>query len=132
MLVVSLTGKTLFSPCLRSRLKIGFAKGVRLSRPASACSFSTPRLNLVLTHEIPPAFRNGVHIYRHPPSGQPIVDRVTQLRIDGVHCRESAGTGPPVVLKVAKNMLICREAPVTYREGVALEDVWHEAIGTVD
>ena len=26
--------------------------------------------------------------------------RVTQLRIDGVHCRESAGTGPPVVLKV--------------------------------
>ena len=32
-------------------------------------------------------------------SGQSRVHRVTQLRADGVHCRESADTGP-VVLKV--------------------------------
>ena len=31
---------------------------------------------------------------RHTPSGQSRVYRVTQLRTDGVHCRESAGTGP--------------------------------------
>ena len=36
---------------------------------------------------------------RHTPSGQSRVNRVTQLRTDGVHCRESAGTGP-IVLKV--------------------------------
>ena len=36
---------------------------------------------------------------RHTPSGQSRVYRVAQLRADGVHCRESAGTGP-VVLKV--------------------------------
>ena len=34
---------------------------VRPSRPASACSFSILRLNLVLTHGIPPNFRVGVH-----------------------------------------------------------------------
>ena len=33
------------------------------------------------------------------PSGQSRVNRVAQLRADGVHCRESAGTGP-VNLKV--------------------------------
>ena len=30
----------------------------------------------------------------HTPSGQSGVYRVTQLRADGVHCRESVGTGP--------------------------------------
>ena len=35
----------------------------RPSRPASVCSFSTLRLNLVLTHEIPPAFHNSVLFY---------------------------------------------------------------------
>ena len=33
------------------------------------------------------------------PSGQSRVYRVTQLRTHGVHCRESADTGP-VILKV--------------------------------
>ena len=36
---------------------------------------------------------------RHTTSGQARVYRVTLLRTDGVHCRESAGTGP-VNLKV--------------------------------
>ena len=49
---------------------------------------------LVLTHGVPPAFREGVHLYSQSPSGQPRVYRVTQLRTDGVHCRESAGAGP--------------------------------------
>ena len=41
----------------------------------------------------------SIYLYRHTPSSQSRVYRVTQLRTDGVHCRESAGTGP-VVLKV--------------------------------
>ena len=33
--------------------------------------------------------------------------------------------------RLVRNVLICREAPVTYREDVALEDAWHEEVGTV-
>ena len=54
------------------------------------------------THGITPDFRGGVHLFiltRHTPSVQSRVNRVTQVRTDGAHCRESAGTGP-VVLKV--------------------------------
>ena len=46
--------------------EFGLARRVRPSRPASGCSFSTLRLNLVLTHHgdgIPPIFRGGVHYY---------------------------------------------------------------------
>ena len=39
---------------------------------------------------------------RHTPSGQSRVYRVTQLRTDGVHCREFTGTGP-INLKVVPN-----------------------------
>ena len=39
---------------------------------------------------------------RHTPSGESRVYRVTQLSTDGVHCRESADTGP-VNLKVFPN-----------------------------
>ena len=56
-----------------------------------------------------PEFRNGVHLFiqnRHTPSGQSRVFRVTQLRIDGVYCRKSAGTGP-VNLKVVPNECCC-------------------------
>ena len=76
------------------------ARRVRPSRPASACSFSILRLNLVLIHGIPLAFHDSVHIYiyiyvyHQPPSVQSRVYQVTPLRTDGVHCRESAGTGP--------------------------------------
>ena len=59
------------------------------------------RLNLVLG--IPPEFHGGVHLFiyiRHTPTGQSRVYRVTQLRTDGVHCRESAGTGPVNLLVV--------------------------------
>ena len=84
-------------PCPRSRLRIwpretGSAVPSRVS-----LLISILRLNLVLTHGIPPEFRGGVHLFilnRHTPSGQSRVYRVTQLRTDGVHCRESAGTGP--------------------------------------
>ena len=58
----------------------------------------------------PPEFRDGGHLFilnRHTPSGQSRVYRVTQLlRTVGVHCRESAGTGP-VNLKVVSLIYIC-------------------------
>ena len=43
-----------------------------------------------------------IYLNHHTPSGQSRVYRVTQLRTDGVHCRESAGTWP-VNLKVVPN-----------------------------
>ena len=46
--------------------EIGLGRRVRLSRPASACSFSILRLNLVLTRGIPPDFRDGVHLFIPP------------------------------------------------------------------
>ena len=58
-------------------------------RLAPARSLSTSRQYLVLTHRIPPVFRDGIHLSRRPPSGQSQVDQVTQLRAEGVHCRES-------------------------------------------
>ena len=95
--------------------EFGLARRFRQSRPASACSFSILGLNLVVTYGIPPEFRGGVHLFilnRHTPSGQSRVYRVTQLRTDGVHCRESAGTGP-VNLKVVPNECCLGRSPWT-------------------
>ena len=43
--------------------EFGLARRVQLSRPASACSFSIVRLNMVLTPGIPPDFRGGVRLF---------------------------------------------------------------------
>ena len=47
-------------------LEFGLARRVRPSRPASAFSFSTLRLNLVLTDGIPPDFRRDVNSFIPP------------------------------------------------------------------
>ena len=78
--------------------EFGLTRQVRPSHHAPAYSFSTLKLNLVLTQGIPPDFRDGAHIYRQPPSDQSQIYRIAQLRTDGVHCQESPSTGP-VVLK---------------------------------
>ena len=66
-----------YFPCPRSRLRIWSREAVQPSRPASARSFSTLRLNhqssiinhqssiiyLVLTHGILPDFRGGVYLF---------------------------------------------------------------------
>ena len=41
-----------------------------------------------------PRWRPFIYLNRHTPSGQSRVYRVTQSRTAGVHCRESAGSGP--------------------------------------
>ena len=51
------------------------------------------KVNQLLTRGFSTAFRDGTHTYRQPPSIQSRVNRVTQLRTDGVHCQESARTG---------------------------------------
>ena len=69
-----------------------------MSHPASTSSFSTLRLNMVLAGFLLLSAPASTYIvYRQPPSGQSRVYQVTQLRTDGVHCRESAGTGPAVL-----------------------------------
>ena len=82
--------------------EFGHARRVWPSRPASACPFFTLRLNLGLTHVIPPAFQGGViYLYRRPTSGQSRVNCVTQeVRTDGVHCPDFAGTGPVAIMMV--------------------------------
>ena len=109
--VVSQTGKSIF-PCPRSCPRIwpreeGSAVPSRVS-----LLISILRLNMVLIYEILPEFRGGVRlcvrllIYNHhTQSGQSRVYRVTRLRTDGVHCRESAGTGP-VNLKVSSERVL--------------------------
>ena len=95
-------GKIIF-PCPRACLQI-WSREMGSAVPSRVrLLISILWLNLVLTYGIPPEFRGGVHLWnRHTASGQSRVCRVTQLRTDGVHCRESAGTGP-VNLKVVPN-----------------------------
>ena len=118
LLVVSWTGKNNIplSPCVPENLvsRDGFSRPV----PRQPVHLSILRLNMVLTYGIPPEFRGGVHLWnRHTPSGQSRVYRVTQLRTDGVHCRESAGTGP-VNIKVVPNECClgrCHHGPINIR-----------------
>ena len=85
LLVVSWTGKrnTLLSPfgpenlVSRDRFGCPVPRFLPLYAVASICS-----------------------LYGHTRSCQSRVYRITRLRTDGVLCRQSAGTGPPVVLKV--------------------------------
>ena len=42
--------------------ELGLTRWVRPSRPASAYSLSSLRLNMVLTHGVPPNFGGGVHL----------------------------------------------------------------------
>ena len=92
--------KTFLSPLAPENLvsRDGFGRPV----PRHPARFSTLRLNLVLAHGIPPDPRGDVHLSIPPTAIGPVpirVYRVTQMRTDGVYCRESVGTGP-VVLKV--------------------------------
>ena len=52
-----------------------------------------------------PERRPFVYLNYHTPSGESRVYRVMQLRIDGVHYRESAGTGPVNVKGSSKRVL---------------------------
>ena len=53
----------------------------------------------LLAKFLPISAAASVYLCHHTPTGQSRVNRVTQLRTDDVHYRESAGTRP-VVLKI--------------------------------
>ena len=63
--------------------------------------YSGDILLLVETFFFSPDFRGGVHLFKssYPIGPVPSFCRVKPLRTDGVHCRESTGSGS-VVLKV--------------------------------
>ena len=64
------TGK-MFFPRPRSRLRIRSRETGSAVPSCVSPLISILRLNLVLTHGIPPAFRDGVQLlYRQPPSSQ--------------------------------------------------------------
>ena len=50
-------------PCLRSRLKIWHREADSAVPSRVSLLISILRLNLVLTYEIPPEFRGGVHLF---------------------------------------------------------------------
>ena len=97
VLLGQLNRENVFSPACYRAWKFGLARQIRPPRPAPVRSFVTLRLNhqssiinLVLTHGIPPPFRDGVHTkYSQPPSGQSRVYRVTQLRTEMAFTSES-------------------------------------------
>ena len=51
---------------------------------------------------------------RRTPSGQSRVYRVTQLRTDGVHCREPTGTGPVNLKVVPKECCLSRSSCLSF------------------
>ena len=89
--------REIFFPCPRSCLRIWSRETASAVPSRVSLLISILRLNLVLTYGTPPEFRGGVHIFilnRYTSSGQSQVYRIKQLRTDGIHCQEYAGTGP--------------------------------------
>ena len=91
-----------YSPVPVRAWEFGLARRVQPSRPASACSSPYSGWIWCLLTGLLPSSAAASIWNRHTPSGQSRVYQVTQLRTDGVHCRESDGTGP-VNLKVVSN-----------------------------
>ena len=105
-------GQKIF-PCLRSRLRIWSRETCSASPSRVSLLILILRLNLVLTgFSRVPRRRPFIYLNRHTPSGQYRVYRITQLRTDGVHCRESASTGP-VNFKVVPNECCLGRSPWT-------------------
>ena len=99
----------------RSRLRIWSREtGSAVPSRVSLLIFHTQAESGVYLQESSRVPRRRLFIYlnRHTPSDQSRVYRVTQLRPDCVHCRESAGTGP-VNLKVVQNGCCLDRSPWT-------------------
>ena len=98
LLVVSWTGKTnsSLSPFAPENLasRDGFGRPV----PRHPAFFYTLAESGAYSQNSSRFPRRRLYIYRQPTSGQSRNYRITQLRTDGVHCRQSTGT-EPVALK---------------------------------
>ena len=89
-------GNSFFYPCPHSRMgnwsrEDGFGRPVP-RHPAHILNNQAE--SVAYSWDSSRAFRDGVQLHGQPPSGQSRVYHVAQLRTDGVHCRESAGTRP--------------------------------------
>ena len=92
-----------------------FAPENLVSRDAGSAVPSRVSLFISILRRNPVLFRGGIHLSNlnlHMPLGQFRVHRVTRLCTDGVHCRESAGTGP-VNHKVVPNGCCLGRSPWT-------------------
>ena len=114
LLVVSSTGKMNIplSPCVPENLvsRDGFSRPVP-RQPSHLHTQAESGAYLRDSSRVPRR-RPFIYFNRHTPSGQSRVYRVTQLRTDGVPCRESAGTGPEN-LKVVPNECCTGRSPWT-------------------
>ena len=74
---------------------------------ASLLIFRTLAESLVLTQGVSSDFRSGILLFIPPTvsTAQSRVYQATQLRTDGVYCRESVGTGP--VALPHSTLLVC-------------------------
>ena len=108
-------------PCPRSRLRIW-------SRKTGLAVPSLVSLLILHTQVEPSAYsrdslrfprrRPFIYLNRQSPSGQSRVYQITQLRTDGVHCRESAGTRPAVLRVLPFQVSNCRKIALASLEGV--------------
>ena len=96
LLVVSLTGKINIplSPYASENFVSRDRFGNPVPRQAAYLHTEAESGAYLRDYSRVPRPRPFIYLNRHTPSGQSRVYRVTQLRIDGVHCRESARTGP--------------------------------------
>ena len=101
LLVFAEPGKIIFL-CPRSRLRIwSHETGSTIPSRVSLLIIHTQAESGAYSRDSSrfPLRRPSIYLNLHTPSGQFRVYRDTQLRTDGVNCRESAGT-EPVVLEV--------------------------------
>ena len=113
LLVVSRTGKMNISLSALAPENLLLRDGFDIPVPRQPAHVHTQAESGA--YGIPPEFRGGVHYLfknHHTPSGQYRFYRVTQLRTDVVHCRESTGTGP-VKLKAIPNECCLGRSPWT-------------------
>ena len=94
--------------------EFGLTRRVRLFRPASVAHLHTrAKSGAYLRGSFRvPRRRPFFYLNRHTPSGQSRVYRVAHLRTDGVHCRESTGTGA-VNIKIVQNECCLGRSPWT-------------------
>ena len=114
LLVVSWTGKINIplSPCARKNLVLRDGFGSPVPRQPAHLHTQTECGAYLRDSSRFPRRRPFIYLNRHTPSGQSRVCRVTQLRTDSVHWRESAGS-EPVNPKAAPNGCCLGRSPWT-------------------
>ena len=114
LLVVSSTGKMNISLLAFAPENLVSQDGFDSCVPRQPAHLHTQAESGAYVRDLPSSAAASIYLFknRHTSSGQSRVYRVTQLRTDGVHCRESASTGT-VNLKVVPNECCLNRSPWT-------------------